>query len=180
MPTAREAIRGVVVLVTIFSLSLILAGCELVVEEPARSNSNSSRNAVAASATELPLYDLSVSAIDFDPPLKREALQGYNKPLKLLAALENKGTMPLTGLTVEASITSQNGDFSAQDRASVEKVAPGETRVVEFAGMLPASNVPRSPSYRIRVTVEGKQLGPNVRGNVREVIVRVVDVSGAE
>ncbi len=180
MPTAREAIRGVAVLVAIFSLSLVLAGCELVVEEPAQSNSSRSWDPLAPSATGLPQYDVSVSAIDFDPPLKRQALQGYTKPVKLLAAVENKGTMALTNLIVEASIASQNGDFSARNRVSLEKVAPGETRVVEFAGMLPDSNAPRSPSYRIRVIVEGKQLGSNVRGNVREVIVRVVDLLGAE
>lgn len=176
MPTAREATRGIAVLATLLAISLLMGGCELVVEEPQVSSSGKMRPPVSTLATELPLYDVAVSAIDFDPPLKQETLAGFNKSVKLLAAVENKGTMPLTNLSVEARITSQRGEFSANDRVRLEKVAPGETRVVEFGGMVPTTTLPRSPSYKIRVTVDSPQLGPNVRSNVREVIVRVVDL----
>lgn len=176
MPAARGAIQRLAALVTLSAISLILVGCDLIVEEQQKPSSNSVTRPVSTSATELPLYDVTVSAIDFDPPLKRDALSGVHKSIKLLAAVENKGTMSLTNLTVEARITSQKGDFSANDRVPLAKIAPGETRVVEFAGMLPTTNLPRSPSYLIRVTVDGSQLGTNVRGNVKEVIVRVVDL----
>ena len=180
MPTAREAMRGLIILATLLAMSLILSSCDLVVEEPKVSTSKDYQQLASTSATELPLYDVMVSAIDFDPPLKQEALLGFNKPIKLLAAIENKGTMTLTELTIEASVSSQKGDFNARDRVPLAKLAPGETRVVEFGGMVPTTPIPKSPSYRIRVTVDGRQLGPNVHGNVREVIVRVADAPLAE
>jgi hypothetical protein len=175
MPKTRDAKRGATLLAVLLVVALSLVGCELVVEDPQGSAADDFRPPASTSATELPLYDVTVSAIDFDPPLKRETLLGYQGSVKLLAAVENKGTMPLTNLTVDARIVSQKGDFSAEDGVPVRKISPGETKVVEFGGMVPATTLPKSPSYRIRVTVESGQLGPEVRSNVREVIVRVVD-----
>ncbi|MGI5837871.1 MAG: hypothetical protein ACOX87_15455 [Chloroflexota bacterium] len=176
MPATRGTMSFMFAVFALVVISLLLAGCELVVVEQQKVAVNDSKQTAAAKATELPLYDVSVSAIDFDPPLTREALSGFRKSIKLLAAVENKGTMALNNLTVEARIVSQKGDFSADDRVPVGKIAPGETRVVEFVGMVPTTSIPKSPSYSIRVKVDGPQLGDNVRGNVREVIVRVLDL----
>ena len=176
MPATRGTISSVIAIFAFIVISTVLAGCELVVEDQQKTSARELKQPVATLATELPLYDVSVSAIDFDPPLTREALSGFQKSIKLLAAVENKGTMALNNLTVEAQIVSQKGDFRANDRVPLAKIAPGETRVVEFKGMVPTTSIPKSPSYSIRVTVDGPQIGANVRGNVREVIVRVLDL----
>jgi len=57
----------------------------------------------------------------------------------------------------------------------IDRLSPGETKVVEFAGVAPVQMLPKSPSYRILVTVDGQQPGTHLRSNYREVIVRVVD-----
>lgn len=88
--------------------------------------------------------------------------------------------MPLSQLVVEARLSSQKGEFSAQDKVQVDRLSPGETKVVEFAGVAPAQMLPKSPSYRIRVTVDSQQSGTNLRSNSREVIVRVVDDGPSE
>ncbi len=178
MPLRRDATRGPAVLVfLLLVLAFTLSGCELTIESPRKAPNDAQRAALSTGIAQLPDYDVAVSAIDFDPPLNRETVLNSQRPIKLLAAVENKGTMPATGLTVEARITSQKGEFTAQDRAQIERLSPGETRLVEFVGVapVPVNTLPRSPSYQIRVTVSGKQLDGNTSNNTREVIVRVTD-----
>ncbi len=175
MPSNRGAARVVVLLLALSALALILPGCELVVEDSGGARGYAQRNAMSTAVADLPEYDVEVSAIDFDPPLKQQTILTNQKTLKLLAAVENRGTMPLRQLLVEARLSSQKGEFSAQDRVQVDRLSPGETKVVEFSGVAPAQMLPKSPSYRIRVTVESQQSGSNLKPASREVIVRVVD-----
>jgi hypothetical protein len=167
-------------LLILFASALIAIGCELIVEDPARARGDAQRNAMSTAVADLPEYDVSVSAIDFDPPLKQQTMLSTHKTVKLLAAIENKGTMPLNQLSVEARVASQKGDFSAQDRVQIDRLSPGETKVVEFAGVAPVQMLPKSPSYRIRVSVDSQQSSGNLRSNYREVIVRVMDNSQPE
>ncbi len=176
----RDAARGPVAVVLLLALALMVAGCELIVEEPqAAGTDDIQRNAMSTAVADLPDYDVAVSAIDFDPPLKRETLLSSQKGVKLLAAVENKGTMPLNQLMVEARVTSQKGDFSVNDRVPIDKLSPGETKVVEFSGVAPVEVLPKSPSYRVMVTVNSQQRDVSLRSASREVIVRVVD-SGSQ
>ncbi|HEX2988144.1 MAG TPA: hypothetical protein VHS06_08240 [Chloroflexota bacterium] len=175
MPGNRGAARVVAFLLALSALALILSGCELVVVESSGVRGDAQRNAMSTAVADLPDYDIAVSAIDFDPPLKQQTIPTTQKGLKLLAAIENKGTMPLNQLVVEARLSSQKGEFSAQDKVQVDRLSPGETRVVEFAGVAPAQMLPRSPAYRIKVTVESQQSGSGLRSASREVMVRVVD-----
>ena len=175
MPTGRGAIRGPAGLLFLSLLfAFVLVGCDLTVEDPQRADDNSQRN--ATSVAELPAYDASVSAIDFDPPLSRDVLLNPAQGVKLLAAIENKGTLPLASLTVDARVITQKGEEVAHDRTLIDKLSPGETKLVEFRGMAPSAtltSVPRSPSYRVRVSVSGAPLDANGADDVREVIVRV-------
>lgn len=167
--------RELTFLVALLVTALSLSACRVSVEEPLVSSAPTELTVLSNSVTSLPDYDAAVAAIDFDPPLQRDAVYDPRRPTKLLAAVENRGTMPLLRLVVEASITSQKGDFSAQDSVYLERLAPGETRVVEFDGVAPATTLPRSPSFRIRVVVNGFQRDANPQNNSREVLVRVVD-----
>ncbi len=175
MPVRSDPVRGLVASMLLLALVLSLTGCELIVEESPGARETAQHTSLTQAVTALPDYDVAVSAVDFDPPLRRETLVDAQKPVKLLAAIESKGTMALTQLVVEARITSQNGDFSAQDRLLLERLAPGETKVVEFEGMAPATMLPRSPFYRIKVSVEGRQADAHPQNNSREVTIRVVD-----
>lgn len=180
MPIMRDAARGPVAIVLLLALALVATGCDLIVEEPhGARNDDSQRSAMSTAVADLPDYDVAVSAIDFDPPLKRETLLNTQKGVKLLAAVENKGTMPLTLLMVEARVTSQKGEFSVQDRVPVDRLSPGETKVVEFESVAPVQMLPKSPSYRVTVTVSSQQSNVTLRTASREVIVRVVD-SGSQ
>jgi hypothetical protein len=180
MPSNRGATRVAILLLALSAFALLVSGCELIVEESNGARGGAQRNAMSTAVADLPDYDVAVSAIDFDPPLKQQSIPTNQKTLKLLAAIENKGTMPLSQLVVEARLSSQKGEFSAQDKVQVDRLSPGETKVVEFAGVAPAQMLPKSPSYRIRVTVDSQQSGTNLRSNSREVIVRVVDDGPSE
>ncbi len=177
MSSGRGVARRSAVLAPLLALVLLAAGCELVVDEPRAARDDAQRNAMSTAVADLPEYDVAVSAIDFDPPLRRGTLLSTHETVKLLAAVENKGTMPLSHLVVEARVISQKGDFSAQDRVQIDRLSPGETRVVEFQGVAPVQMVPQSPSYRISVTVNGQPSNPRLRSNSRDVVVRVVEAS---
>ncbi len=176
MPTSRGATHG---LAGLLFLSLVLAvfltACELSVEEPQGARDEAQRSALSVGVASLPAYDVAVSATDFDPPLRRETLSSSTRSVKLMAAIENRGTMPLTRVVVEARISSHKGDFSAQDWAQIDKLSPGETRVVEFAGVEPVTTIPRSPSYQILVSARSQQPDANPQNNNRELIVRVAE-----
>jgi len=176
MPVGRDSIRGPVVLVLLFLLVLSLTGCDLTIEEPqATQVPDGMPSALSTGVVQLPLYDAAVSAIDFDPPLKRDLLLTELRSVKLLAAVENRGTMPLAELSVEARLSSEKGELLARDVAHVDTLSPGETKVVEFQRVVPASGLPKSSSYRVSVTVGSKEPDSNLQNNSREVIVRVVE-----
>lgn len=175
MSIGRDAPCRLAATVLFLLIALLSTGCRLVVEEPAAVGNDTQFSAMSGGVMELPEYDAAVSAIDFDPPLKRDALVSLLRPVKLQVAVENKGIMPLTNLVVEARITSQKGDFSASDRVRVSRLSPGEVRLVEFEGVSPPAEMPASSSYRIRVTVEGQRTDANPRNDSRDVVVRVVD-----
>lgn len=175
MPNKKDARHGPLLLVLFLLLAFSVTGCELIVEEPRAAREDAQRVAMSTAVAELPEYEVAVSAIDFDPPLRREVLQNTHAAVKLLAAVENKGTMPLTQLVVEARVTSQKGEFSAQDRVRIDRLSPGETKVVEFGGVAPVQMLPKSPSYRVMVAVESQQPSLAFRNSSREVIIRVVD-----
>lgn len=180
MPSRRGAARGPATIALLVALALILSSCEFIVEEPRSARDDVQRNAMSTAVADLPDYDVAVSAIDFDPPLKRETLVSTQQSVKLLAAVENRGTMQLNRLMVEARVTSQKGDFSAQDSVPIDRLSPGETKVVEFEGVAPVPMLPRSPSYRVRVSVDSQQSSASLRSASREVIVRVVEDASSQ
>jgi hypothetical protein len=177
MPNTRGAARGPAVLSSlfVFAFALFLTGCELSLQEPQGASEGGQRVAMSTVAAPLPQYDVAISAIDFDPPLKPGAVLNPARPVKLMAAVENKGSMQLSKLVVEARVSDQRGDFSAQGQVQVDKLSPGETRVVEFQGVAPVSGLPRSPSFKIKIDVDGAQLDPALPKPSRELVVKVTD-----
>jgi hypothetical protein len=151
--------------------------CSVVVEEVKQSPPvvEAQRTAMVQGVSTLPEFDAAVSAIDFDPPIRSDTTLRSQRSVKLLAAVENNGTMPLYDLKVEAYLSSQGNGSAIQDSVTVEKLAPGETRVVEFHRMGSISTLPKSSFYRIGVTVSGRQPDANSQNNTHEVVVRVSD-----
>lgn len=174
MPT-RDAIRGPAVVFFLSALAVILtAGCIVSIEESNKTGDGGKRQAESVAAAPLPSFDVAISAVDFDPPLSRDVPFDAQHHVKLMAAVENKGTMQLSKLVVVARLASQRGDFSTQDRVNVDSLSPGETRVVEFDAVAPpADALPRSRSFSIKVSVEGPQLDSSLPKPTRELVVRV-------
>ncbi len=102
MPRSRDAARGPIALLLLLAVTLFTGGCQLIVEDPhGAGGDDSQQNAMSTAVADLPDYDVSVSAIDFDPPLKQETLVSSQQGVKLLAAVENRGTMALTKLIID-------------------------------------------------------------------------------
>lgn len=171
MPGGR-APASPVSLLLLFGLvvALLSTGCKLTIEEQ-DSEPSIPREVVAGSSSGMPEYEVAISAIDFDPPLQRAMLITTQK-MKLLAAVENRGTKRLSQLLVEARVSSRGGEYSAQDRTQLWSLAPGETRIAEFVGVAPGTVMTGSRSYQITVTVESQE--PGVKAS-RELLVRVAE-----
>ena len=158
-----------------FAFAIVLTGCRVGIEEPHNAGANIQLATSPTAAASLPQYDVAISAIDFDPPFRRETALNPQQPVKLAAAVENKGTMQLSRLVIEARVTNQKGDFTAQDHVLIDKLSPGETKVVEFGGPVILTTLPKSPSFLIRVAVDGSQLDPALPKPSRELIVKATD-----
>ena len=174
MPIEGYRARGLLLLTGMLVILLSSTACRLTVEEQ-QQPVEPQRTAMSVGVGALPEFDAAVSAIDFDPPLPWDSLLTNRRPVKLLAAVENNGTRPLYDLVVEARLSSQQGEFSARDQLKVARLAPGETKVVEFGRMMPATALPRSPSYTVRVTVGGGQRDAHPENNNHEISIRVSD-----
>lgn len=154
-------------------MASLVTACEVSVVEPQATSQATQQVALSTGVRALPAYDVAVSAVDFDPLLRRESLASSAGQVKLLAAVENRGTMPLTRIMVEARLTSPKGEFTAQDRAQIARLSPGEVNVVEFEGMQPSSSLPTASSYKITVRADAQQADSYAADNVREVVIRV-------
>lgn len=171
MPVHWDVARGPAVLLLLLALASLVTACEVSVVEPQATSQATQQVALSTGVRALAAYDVAVSAVDFDPPLRREALVSSTERVTLLAAVENRGSMPLTKITVEARLTSPKGEFTAQDRAEIARLSPGEVHVVEFAGMQPYRSLPSASSYKISVRADAQQADSQTANNVREVIV---------
>lgn len=87
MPSNRGATRVAILLLALSAFALLVSGCELIVEESNGARGGAQRNAMSTAVADLPDYDVAVSAIDFDPPLKQQSIPTNQKTLKLLAAI---------------------------------------------------------------------------------------------
>jgi hypothetical protein len=176
-PTARFRALRLALLAGALVVLTSMTACKVTVEEvkPRTPVVEVQRTAMAQAVSALPDFDAAVSAVDFDPPIRSDTILRSQRPVKLLAAVENSGTMPLYDLRVEAFISSQGNGSLLHDWVTVEKLAPGETRVVEFQQMASLATLPKSSFYRIGVTVGGRQPDANPKNNIHEVIVRVGD-----
>lgn len=102
-------------------------------------------------ATPLPeLHDVVVTAVDFDP------LPRPDKPLdaeksSFLAIIENKGNKTESQLAVSAVLRSDKDENPLfQSRSQIERLAPGESRVVRFEKL---GSIPLLPAYVLHVEV---------------------------
>jgi hypothetical protein len=176
MPIARFKALHLTLLAGTLVVLLSSAACQVSLEEVNQSPPvEVQRTAMAQSVSSLPEFDAAVSAIDFDPPIRSDTILRSQRPVRLLAAVENNGTMPLYDLRVEAFLSSQGNGSTIKDWVKVERLAPGETRVVEFQRMASVSTLPKSSFYRIGVTVSGRQPDADPTNNTHEMIVRVSD-----
>jgi len=88
-------------------------------------------------------HDLSILAVDFDPPLDDyEQLVDNPDGITLLIAVENTGLSTEENALIEARLFTDEGETVVVEReARIASIAPGETRVVRF------TNIP-CPPYR--------------------------------
>lgn len=173
----RYAMRGPAALSLLLAVAFLVfsAGCSVVLDEASQAADGGPRSPISVSAAPLPQYDVAISAIDLDPPLRQSTMLNPDQSLRLVAAVENRGSMPLNMVQVQARLSSQQGDFSIQDQVSLDRLSPGETRVVEFRKVGVVFNLPKSSYYRITVSVASPQIEPSRPMPTRELTVRVTD-----
>ena len=137
-------------LVALLSLLLIgaLAGCSQVQIENRPLDAS---NALAPEASSLlSAHDLTVLAIDFDPPLETVKAFADLKNVSLLVAVENTGRETERGVTVRVELRADNRDLTpALSRtATIETLSPGEVKIVRLIGL---SDIPVRSEYWLKV-----------------------------
>jgi hypothetical protein len=117
-------------------------------------------------------HDLTLSSLDFDPPLKPGEIMSVDHPPTMLVAVDNKGNQTESAVVVQLRITGANdSDLVAMDRQTISSLAQGEAKVVRFDRI--ASFAPRS-TYTVRAEVQPASGEVNRADNVKEMRVQIV------
>jgi len=98
-------------------------------------------------------HDLSVLAVDFDPPLNYEeimACKSRGEGITLLVAIENTGVSSEQNVLVQASLSElSSGTIYVEKRGTIETIAPGEIKIVHLRD----TDIPFSFEYSLAVSV---------------------------
>jgi hypothetical protein len=102
----------------------------------------------AANADE---HNLAVLAIDFDPPLEYEQIMAGREGITLLVAVENTGGSSENGVTVQAELSTDDGQMVIlEDETLIPAIAPGEIKIVRFKTV---GDIPYRSAYQLKVEV---------------------------
>ncbi|MDO8690905.1 MAG: hypothetical protein Q7R39_12995 [Dehalococcoidia bacterium] len=139
-------------------LMFLLTGCRL--DGVATSQGKPYAEATASSLITLRALasgpDVAVSAVDFVPPLNSNSSVTSGE-LSLLVAIENKGDRTEQNVRVVAQITDQDERVLHSEAQTVDSLAAGEGKVVQFGRL---SDLPLRPVYTVKVwavAVSGEQ-----------------------
>jgi len=108
-------------------------------------------NALAPEASSLlSAHNLSVLAIDFDPPLETITSSADLRGTSLLVAVENTGRETERDVTVRVELRTDNRDVTpALSRtATIDVLAPGEVKIVRLTGL---ADIPIRQEYWLKV-----------------------------
>ncbi|MDP2662965.1 MAG: hypothetical protein Q8R28_19795 [Dehalococcoidia bacterium] len=130
-------------------LMFLLTGCRLA--DVAVSQGKPSAEATAAPPITLRALvsgpDVAVSAVDFVPPLSSNS-NVTSGELSLVVAIENKGNRTEQNVRVVAQITDQDEKVLHSEAQTVNSLAAGEGKVVQFGRL---SDLPLRPIYIVKV-----------------------------
>lgn len=111
-------------------------------------------------------HDLTILAVDFDPPLD-DYEQLINNPdgMTLLIAVENTGLSTEADVLIEVQLSADEGETIIVERsAEIASIAPGETQVIRFTQI---SSLPYRPAYQLSVQTVAVPGETNLANNSR-------------
>lgn len=149
MSSLRRQVAAFMVLIV---ATVIVSGCVNI--EVIDRSSYTANGISGAGQEELDEHDLTVLAVDFDPPLVYEeilARKSRGEGITLLVAVENTGTHTEQGVLVQVQLSDRNGETSFLHKQGViEIIAPGEIKIVQFRD----TDIPFSYEYELQVSVD--------------------------
>lgn len=96
-------------------------------------------------------YDLALVSLGFDPPLSSVSSIEAARQVRLVAVVDNRGTRPAQDVVVTAIVrTADSGEIKAVQTSIVERLAPGEARVVRFGYL---DGAPEASRYVVAVRI---------------------------
>ncbi|HSJ57154.1 MAG TPA: hypothetical protein VLC95_08230 [Anaerolineae bacterium] len=147
---------------TLALISVFMIGCaevEVIDTTPVAGQTE----AFTSPLSEQSKHDLAVMTVEFDPPLNYQQLIARRQSVALLVVVENKGTTTEREVVVEASLTSaQDSTLSITQQAVVDRIAPGEIRIVRFGRL---DDIPYRETYHLEVAVEPVDEESNLSNN---------------
>jgi hypothetical protein len=144
----RAWVRFAAALVLVSVLTMACADVEVVDTTPAPDVGGAFISPLPAGG---PRHDLAVMAVEFDPALNYQQLILRRKSVSLLVVVENTGTASEHDVVVRAELTSpQDAKLAIIQEAGVERIAPGEIRIVRFGQL---GEIPIRDVYHLEVAV---------------------------
>ncbi len=155
---------------------LALAGCadvQVVDTTPATNRIQTFTSPLAVESEE---RNLAVMAVDFDPPLNYKQLIRRRQSVALLVVIENTGPTTERNLTVRAQLSSpEDLDLLLTQEAGVDKIAPGEIKIVRFA---PLDEIPIHHVYHLEVAVDPLQGEKDTGDNSKAFDIQIHEEQG--
>lgn len=125
---------------------LALAGCTIDVRA-----STPSPTVVIPSPGAGEWHDLALVSLSFEPPLQTISSIDAARQVKLVAVVDNRGTRPELDVLVTAVLrTADSGEIKAVQTSTIERLAPGEARVVRFGNL---DGLPHASQYLVTVRI---------------------------
>jgi hypothetical protein len=152
--TRRVSLRRVVLVTLLVLVSILILGCQPLIEVVQPAAADAIVNSVPALATVAPdERGVAVIGIDFDPPLEAGQLLASGG-VTLLVALENQGQVVESNVRVTARLFDPSAAGKTIDLANetvtVKQLNPGELRVVRFTQV---TDLPSRERYKLLIEV---------------------------
>ncbi len=117
-------------------------------------------------------HDLSILAVEFDPPLNSLKSLPRDGKVTLRVAVENRGYRKESAIKVTAKVADDEAQDLVQQEQKIESLAPGAIEIVQFSSLIPS---PQESHYRLEITVAGVTGEKLLTNNSKSYNIRVTE-----
>ncbi|NLS75849.1 MAG: hypothetical protein GXY76_01175 [Chloroflexi bacterium] len=117
-------------------------------------------------------HDLSILAVEFDPPLNSLKSLPKDGQVTLRVAVENRGYRKEADIKVTAKLSGDEAKDSVQQEQKVESLAPGAIEIVQFSSLIPS---PQGSHYRLEIGLAAVAGEKQLTNNNKSYDIRITE-----